>query len=119
MVRQIPQGLDFADKTHSIIESKIERRIIMSKALKVVKITGAIVISIGIGAVAGNLIKVTTLEGTKKIGKICIAVGSFFVAGLAADAASTKFENTIDRVVKTINVWTADKENKEDLKTEA
>lgn len=84
----------------------------MNKALNVVKITGAIVISIGVGAVVGNLIKVTTPDSTKRIGKVCIAVGSFFIAGMAASAASTKFENTIDRVVKTVSVWTADNEKK-------
>lgn len=77
----------------------------MSKALKVVKGVGGLVISVGIGAVAANLIKATTPEGTKRIMKICISVGSFFVTGACAAAASDQFEGTIDKIANTINVW--------------
>lgn len=75
-------------------------------ALKVVKIVGGLVISIGVGAVATNLIKATTPEDVKKITKICIAVGSFFVAGMTAAAASNKFEGTMDSIIKAIKVFT-------------
>lgn len=75
-------------------------------ALTVVKMVGGLVISIGVGAVAANLIKATTPEDIKKVTKICIGVGSFFVAGIAASAASNKFEGTMDSVINTIVKFT-------------
>jgi len=86
-----------------------ERRIIMenvNKALTVIKMVGGLVISIGDGAVAANLIKATTPEDVKKVTKVCIGVGSFFVAGMTASAASNKFEGTIDSIIKAVKVFT-------------
>jgi len=82
----------------------------MNNTLKVVKTIGSMVISIGVGAVAVNLIKAASPEDVKKITKICINVGSFFVAGLAASAASKKFESTIDNIVNTITMFMKDNE---------
>ena len=80
------------------------------KALNVVKCVGGIVVSIGIGAVAANLIKATTPAGTKKLTKLCIGVGSFIVAGMAADAASQEFDNKFDKIVSTIKKFVQDEE---------
>lgn len=78
----------------------------LNKALTVIKLIGGLVISIGVGAVAANLIKSTTPEDVKKVTKICIGVGSFFVAGMAASAASNKFEGTMDSIIKAVKVFT-------------
>ncbi len=78
----------------------------LNKALTVVKWIGGLVISIGVGAVAANLIKSTTPEDVKKVTKICIGVGSFIVAGMAASAASNKFEGTMDSFIKAVKVFT-------------
>lgn len=78
----------------------------VNTALKVVKIVGGLVISIGVGAIVTNLIKATTPEDVKKVTKICIGVGSFCVAGMAASAASNKFEGTMDRIINAIQVFT-------------
>jgi len=82
-----------------------------NKALTVIKKFGALVISIGVGAVATNLIRATTPEDVKKVTKICIGVGSFFVAGMAASAASNKFEGTMDSIIKAVQVF-AELDNK-------
>ena len=79
---------------------------IVNKTLKVVKMLGGLVISIGVGAVATNLVKVTTPEDINKIAKICIGVGNFCVAGMASAAASDKFEGTVDQIINTIKVFT-------------
>jgi hypothetical protein len=92
----------------------------MKKILEVVKTVGGIVISIGVGAVAANLIKATTPEDVKKITKICIGVGSFFVASLAASVAGEKFESTVDRIVNIITKFMEhNKTGEEVVKTEA
>lgn len=90
-----------------------------------VKLIGGLVISVGIGAVTVNLIKTTTPVDAKTLNKVCVAVGSFFVAGLAANAAKNEFGNTIDRIAKVLSVFTEDNDElsdetkekiKEDLK---
>ncbi|MFA5657582.1 MAG: hypothetical protein WDA37_12640 [Dysgonamonadaceae bacterium] len=94
-----------------------ERRIIMegvNKALTVVKMVGGLVISIGVGAVATNLIRATTPEDVKKVTKICIGVGSFFVAGMTASAASNKFEGTMDSIIKAVQVFTEEDNKSEE-----
>ena len=78
----------------------------LNKTLNVVKMVGGLVISIGVGAVATNLVKVTTPEDINKITKVCIGVGNFCVAGLASAAASDKFGGTIDQVINTIKTFT-------------
>ena len=71
-------------------------------SLKAVKVIGGLAISVGVGAVATNLVKATTPEDIKRFTKICIGIGSFAVSGMAAAAASNQFENTIDEVIETV-----------------
>lgn len=91
----------------------------VNKALTVVKMIGGLVISIGIGAVAANLIRATTPEDVKKVTKICIGVGSFFVAGMTASAASNKFEGTMDSIIKAVQVFTEENNKSEEEVTGA
>ena len=86
----------------------------VNKALIVVKMVGGLVISIGVGAVATNLIRATTPEDVKKVTKICIGVGSFFVAGMTASAASNKFEGTMDSIIKAVQVFTEEDNKSEE-----
>lgn len=67
-----------------------------------IKFVGGMIISFGIGAIARNLIATTTPENVKWFGKFCIGVGSSFIALIAAEAASTKFEGSVDSVIKFI-----------------
>lgn len=91
----------------------------VNKALTVVKMIGGLVISIGVGAVAANLIRATTPEDVKKVTKICIGVGSFFVAGMTASAASNKFEGTMDSIIKAVQVFTEEGNKSEEEVTGA
>jgi len=86
----------------------------VNKALTVVKMVGGLVISIGVGAVATNLIRATTPEDVKKVTKICIGVGSFFVAGMTASAASNKFEGTMNSIIKAVQVFTEEDNKSEE-----
>lgn len=90
------------------------------KILTVVKVVGGIVISIGIGAVATNLIRATTPKNVKKITKICIEVGSFFASGLAAAKASEKFDCTIDTIMGVVTkfIGNNDESKKKIVETE-
>ena len=85
-----------------------------NKALTVVKMVGGLVISIGVGAVVTNLIRATTPEDAKKVTKICIGVGSFFVAGMTASAASNKFEGTMGSIIKAVQVFTEEDNKSEE-----
>lgn len=78
----------------------------MEKAFKAVKIVGGLVITIGVSTVVANLIRVTTPETTNKIIKACVVVGSCIVAGMAADAASAQFENSVNKAVAIAKAFT-------------
>lgn len=91
----------------------------VNKALTVVKMVGGLVISIGVGAVVANLIRATTPEDVKKVTKVCIGVGSFFVAGMTASAASNKFEGTMDSIIKAVQVFTEEGNKSEEEVTGA
>lgn len=82
----------------------------METTINVIKGVGSLATSIGIGAVTRNVIKVTTPENTKTVVKVCIGVGSYFVAGLASAAASKKFGEQVDSVAEIIKKWTGPKE---------
>jgi predicted TIM-barrel enzyme len=72
---------------------------ILDTAVLAAKSIGGLVASVGIGAVTKNIIKVTTPGNTGKIVKICINVGSYFIAGIASAAAANQMGETIDSVV--------------------
>jgi len=75
----------------------------MNKALVVVKYVGGFVVSVGIGAVAANLVKVTTPKDTIKVVKACINVGGWAIAGIASAVASNQFEDKVDMIVNIVN----------------
>lgn len=83
------------------------------KVMGTIKLVGGLVISIGIGAITKNLIKATTPEDVKRFTKFCIGVGSFFVAGAAAKAATDKFDGTFDSFTKFIETLMQEKGNNE------
>lgn len=77
----------------------------MNKTVDIVKTIGRVVVLIGVGAVAKNIVTMTTPEDTKKITKACIYVGSVIVSGLATTAACDKYEATFDTIVETVGKW--------------
>lgn len=87
------------------MELYFERGFVMDEKNNVVegiKFVGGMIISFGIGAIARNLIATTTPENVKWFGKFCIGIGSSFIALITAEAASTKFDGTVDSIVKFI-----------------
>ena len=60
------------------------------------------VVSVGVGTIVGNAIKTTTPCGLGVFKKVCVAVGSLVLGGLASDKASeyatTKFDEYASKV---------------------
>lgn len=82
--------------------------------VNVVKVVGGVVISIGVGAIVANLIRATTPEDVKKITKVCIGVGSFFVAGMTAAAASKRFDNSLDTIISMVTKFIMENDESEE-----
>jgi len=70
----------------------------MKTVFKIIKLIGALMISIGVGALVKNILMMVTPPGAKAVIRICMLVAGYFVGGLAATAASTHFETQVDRL---------------------
>ena len=66
--------------------------------VELLKLGATAVISIGVGAIVGNLVKHTTPNDIKKMTKLCIGVGSFVLSNMAGDLASKYMEGKIDYI---------------------
>lgn len=64
-----------------------------------VKIAGQLVIGWGVGALTTAAVKCVTPSNVAKLTKVAIALGGACVAGVAADAASKRFNKQVDTVV--------------------
>ena len=84
------------------------------KRLEILKTGASLIVSVGVGAIVGNVIKTTTPADTKKILKICIDAGGLVLTGLAGDMAGKYTDKTIDDVVDAVKDVV-----KEDTTTEA
>lgn len=73
--------------------------------LELVKTGLEIVVSIGVGAIVGNAVVLTTPATTKVITKLCIKVGGLALSGIASDKASEYVRNTIDSTVEKAKGW--------------
>ena len=75
--------------------------------IDMIKKVGAVVVSVGVGAIVGNAIKSTTPSSVNVITKICIGVGAFVLTGMASDGAvkyaEGKFDDTINQIKEMIN----------------
>ena len=97
-------------------DDKMKKNIKNKKVIKAVKLIGATVVSIGIGAIAVNVIKTTTPEDTRAIKRACINIGGFFVSGFAASAASDQFNTVIDRLIEQMEKVFDNLEKREKIK---
>lgn len=88
------------------------------KPLEVVKTGIGVVVSFGVGAIVGNVIKSTTPVDIKKTTKICIALASFVLTGLAGDMAAEYTKEKIDEAVDMVNeaINDIDTKNEENTK---
>lgn len=57
------------------------------------------IVTVGVGAIVGNLVKSTTPIDTSKIIKACIKVGSLVLTGAVGDIAGKYAETQIDEAV--------------------
>ena len=57
------------------------------------------VVSVGVGAIVGNLVKSTTPADTSKIIKACIKVGGFVLSSACGEIASNYTDDQIDEAV--------------------
>ena len=57
------------------------------------------VVSVGVGAIVGNLVKSTTPADTSKIIKACIKVGGFVLSSACGEIASNYTGDQIDEAV--------------------
>ena len=69
------------------------------KIIETVKTGVGFVVTVGVGAIVGNLVKSTTPVDTSKIIKACIKVGSLVVTGAVGDLAGKYAEEQIDEAV--------------------
>ena len=81
---------------------KNEKGEAQEQIVEIIKFFGSLVISIGVSTVITNLITATTNVNKNKFIKMCMTVGTFFIASSIAAAASNKFEQDIDTVYKTV-----------------
>jgi len=70
--------------------------------LNLIKTVTEIVVSVGVGAVVGNTIKLTTPAGTHVLKRVAIGVGGFVLSSMISDKASTYATTTIDETVEKI-----------------
>ena len=69
------------------------------KIIETVKTGVGLIVSVGVGAIVGNLVKSTTPADTSKIIKACIKVGSLVLTGAVGDLASKYTDEQIDEAV--------------------
>lgn len=67
--------------------------------IETVKTVGQIVISVGVGAIVGNVIKSTTPSQIGLIKKVCIGIGSMVLSNMICDKASEYSNEKIDCIV--------------------
>lgn len=88
------------------------------KKLELIKAGIGLVVSVGVGAIVGNVVKATTPADVKTLTKLCIAAGSLVLTGVAGDMASKYTEEQIDSVVdgvkEVININTEEQEEFEE-----
>ena len=69
------------------------------KIIETVKTGVGFVVTVGVGAIVGNLVKSTTPVDTSKIIKACTKVGSLVVTWAVGDLAGKYAEEQIDEAV--------------------
>ena len=80
------------------------------KGLELIKTVSGVLVSIGVGGIVSNVIRVTTPDSAGTIKKICIGIGSFVISSMIVDEATSYTEKKIDQ--------TADKFRKQEVKSE-
>jgi hypothetical protein len=74
----------------------------MKTIIKMFKLIGGIMITIGVAALVKNVLEMITPPGAKAVIRICMRVAAYFLGGLAAKAVADSFEVKVDSTVKVI-----------------
>ena len=72
------------------------------KKIDMLKKVGVIVVSVGVGAIVGNIVKSTSPASVGTIKKVCIGIGGFVLSSMISDLASKYTEQQIDNTVSEI-----------------
>ena len=72
------------------------------KKVDMLKAAGAIVVSIGVGSIVGNVVKCTTPITTGPIKRLCILIGSFVLCNMVGDQAVDYTEKKVDDAIEQI-----------------
>ncbi len=87
------------------------RKTIRNITKSVIYITAAV----GAGALAANLVRVTTPGDTKKLLKGCIDVGAIVASWAATDYVASQSEELVDMSFDVFDVFFPEKKQKEDI----
>lgn len=72
------------------------------KKVDMIKAAGSIIISVGVGAIVGNVIKCTTPPSVGTIKRVCIGVGGFVLSSMIGDKTTEYAEKKVDDAVNSI-----------------
>ncbi len=72
------------------------------KKIEVVKLIGGVVVSLSVGLVIGNAIKMNTPESLKLIQKIGVGIGGLILHGLVCERAQEYVDHQIDAIAKDV-----------------
>ena len=70
------------------------------KKIEMIKAAGGIIVSIGVSAIVGNVIKSTNSESTGAIKKLCVAAGAIVLSSMISDKAVEYVGEKFDRAVE-------------------
>lgn len=77
------------------------------KKLDIFKAAAELVVSVGVGTIIGNTIKLTTPADIHLIKKICVGAGAFALSGMVGDLAanhvSQQIDETAEKAAKMLN----------------
>ena len=68
------------------------------KKLEAIKTASQIIVSVGVGAIVGNAVKITTPGNLGLVKKICVGVGSFVLSNMVSEKAIEYVDEKIDTV---------------------
>jgi len=78
------------------------------------KLVTEIVVSVGVGSIAANAIKIATPVSVGLIKKVCVAIGAIVLCNMASTHATNYAEQKIDTTIEQIKAAFGEKSPKEE-----
>jgi hypothetical protein len=89
------------------------------KKIELAKTIGTFIVSLGVGAIVGNMIKATTPQSIGMVKKVSIAIGGFALSNMLGDMTANYTDNMIDKTVEQVEKMIEEvKEIKEESETD-